>query len=182
MRRIRQLPGLPEPQKMSYAYYNENPLGKSTGDCVIRAISKALGKTWDEVYVGLCLEGFLNGDWGNSDDTWGKYLHRNGFRRHFIPDDGLGAYTVADFAADNPRGIFILSMPGKHVLCVKDGVLFDSWNSSGLSYYFVFTGANIYSSVTSSPFSMSFLYLLCALLYGNPVSVHTSLRRLFSPL
>lgn len=131
MRRIGQLPGLPEPQKMSYAYYNENPLGKSTGDCVIRAISKALGKTWDEVYVGLCLEGFLNGDWGNSDDTWGKYLHRNGFRRHFIPDDGLGAYTVSDFAKENPHGTYILSMPGKHVLCVKDGVLFDSWNSSG---------------------------------------------------
>lgn len=130
MRQGRELPGLSEQTEMSYAYYNENPLGKSTGDCVIRAISKALGKTWDEVYVGLCLEGFLNGDWGNSDDAWGKYLHRNGFRRHFIPDDGLGVYTVSDFAKENPRGTFIVSMPGKHVLCVKDGTLYDSWDSS----------------------------------------------------
>ena len=122
---------------MSYAYYNENPLNKSTGDCVIRARSKALGKTWDEVYAGLCLEGFLNGDWGNSDDTWGKYLYRNGFRRHLIPDDGLGAYTVDDFAQDNPEGIFILTMSGRHVLTVADGVIYDSWDSGGEtpSYY-----------------------------------------------
>ena len=102
MRQGRELPGLSEQTEMSYAYYNENPLGKSTGDCVIRAISKALGKTWDEVYVGLCLEGFLN-----------------------------GVYTVSDFAKENPRGTFIVSMPGKHVLCVKDGTLYDSWDSSG---------------------------------------------------
>lgn len=116
---------------MNWEYFNENPLGKSTGDCVIRAISIALGKTWDEVYVGLCLEGFLNGDWGASDDTWGKYLYRNGFRRHFIPDDGLGAYTVADFVQDNPCGTFVLSMPNRHAVAVVDGQYFDSWNSGG---------------------------------------------------
>lgn len=115
----------------SYAYFNENPAGKAVGDCAIRAISKALGQTWEQTYVGLCLEGFRRGDLPNADSVWGPYLARHGFRRHFIPDDGLGAYTVADFAADNPEGTFILSMPGRHVVAVVDGGIYDSWDSSG---------------------------------------------------
>ena len=114
---------------MSYAYYQPNPAGKSVGDCTVRAISKALGQAWEETYVGLALEGFKRGDLPNADSVWGPYLQRHGFRRHLIPDDGLGAYTVTDFAADNPRGIFILSMPGHHVVTVEDGVIYDSWDS-----------------------------------------------------
>lgn len=124
---------------MSYAYYNPNPISKSTGDCVIRAISKALGKTWDETYAGLCLEGSVWKDWGSADAVWGPYLYRNGFRRHLIPDDGLGAYTVDDFANDHPRGVFVLSIPGRHVVTVVNGTYFDSWNSGNETpaYYWV---------------------------------------------
>lgn len=121
-----------------FAQFNPNPNGKSVGDCAVRAISKALGQTWDETYVGLCLEGFRLKDWGNADSVWGPYLVRHGFRRHFIPDDGLGAYTVAEFAEDNPEGTFILSMPGRHVLTAVDGIYFDSWDSGNElpEYYF----------------------------------------------
>lgn len=131
------MPGLPQQKEMSYEYFNPNPFNRSTGDCVIRSISKALGQTWDETYVGLCLEGYKIGDWGNSDKVWGRHLYSKGFRRHFIPDDGLGAYTVQDFAHDNPSGIFILSMPGEHVVTVIDGEIYDTWNSGGScpSYY-----------------------------------------------
>ena len=115
----------------NYAYYQPNPAGKSVGDCTVRAISKALGQAWEETYVGLALEGFKRGDLPNADSVWGPYLQRYGFRRHLIPDDGLGAYTVAEFAADHPKGTFILSMPGRHVLCVQDGQWFDSWDSGG---------------------------------------------------
>ena len=122
----------------NYSYYNPNPAGRrSVGDCTIRALSKALGQTWEETYVGLALEGFARGDLPNADSVWGPYLKAHGFTRNFIPDDGLGAYTVADFAADNPNGMFILSMPGNHVVTVVDGVIYDSWNSGGEcpSYY-----------------------------------------------
>lgn len=114
---------------MPYAYFNENPAGKSTGDCTIRALSKALGQTWDETYVGLCLEGFYQKDWGNADAVWGPYLYWHGFRRHLIPDDGLGAYTVENFANDHPNGVYVLSMPGKHVVTVVNGEYWDSWDS-----------------------------------------------------
>ena len=116
---------------MGYSYYNPNPAGKSVGDCPVRAISKALGKSWEEVYAGICLQGFLLGDMPNADSVWGPYLRKHGFTRHLRPDTCPDCYTVADFAADNPEGIFILSMPGRHVLCVQDGQWHDSWDSGG---------------------------------------------------
>lgn len=114
---------------MAYAYFNKNPAGKSVGDCTIRAISKALGQSWEATYVGLALEGFYQGDLPNADTVWSTYLFNRGFRRYFIPDDGLGSYTVSKFANNNPKGTFVLSMPGQHVVCVKDGTYYDSWDS-----------------------------------------------------
>ena len=114
---------------MSYSYYNPNPNERSVGDCAVRALSKALEQSWEETYTGLALEGYLHGDLPNADDVWGPYLHKRGFRRHFIPDDVFGAYMVADFAADHPQGIYVLSMPGRHVVTVADGAYCDSWDS-----------------------------------------------------
>lgn len=114
---------------MSYAYYNPNPSGRSVGDCAVRAVSKALDQTWEETYVGLALTGFSCGDLPNADSVWGKYLRQHGFSRHWIPDTCPDCYTVADFAAEHPQGTFILSMPGRHVLCVQDGKWHDSWDS-----------------------------------------------------
>ena len=137
MRWRRELPGLPEPEPMSYVCYNPNPRHRSTGDCVIRALSKALGQSWEETYAGLALEGFIRGDLPNADSVWGPYLRKRGFVRRLIPDDGLGAYTVTDFSRDNPSGTYILSMPGHHVVAVVDGEYCDSWDSGGAvpSYY-----------------------------------------------
>ena len=41
---------------MGYAYYNLNPYGKSVGDCTVRALSKALGQTWDTIFNPQKLE------------------------------------------------------------------------------------------------------------------------------
>lgn len=124
---------------MSYAYYQPNPAGKSVGDCTVRALSKALEQTWEETYTGLALEGFIRGDLPNADSIWGPYLRAHGFTRHLIPDDGLGTYTVSDFARDIPEGAFILSMPGHHVVAVVDGAYWDSWDSGNESSAYYWT-------------------------------------------
>lgn len=122
---------------MGYANYNPNPCGRSVGDCAVRAVSKALNQTWEETYIGLALEGFKLCDLPNADDVWGRYLKSHGFTRNWIPDQCPDCYTVAKFAEDHPRGTFILSMPGRHVLTVVDGMYFDSWDSGNeLPVYF----------------------------------------------
>lgn len=114
---------------MGYEYYNPNPAGRAVGDCAVRAVSKALGQTWEETYVGLVLKGFQRGDLPNADDVWGAYMSERGFDRNWIPNDGPEICTAAKFAQDHPAGTYVLSMPGRHVVTVLDGVIYDSWDS-----------------------------------------------------
>ncbi len=99
------------------------------GDCAVRALSKALGQSWEETYVGLALEGFIRGDLPNADSVWGPYLKQHGFKRYMLPDTCPECYTVSDFSDSHPDGTYILSMPGRHVVTVVDGKYFDSWDS-----------------------------------------------------
>ena len=124
---------------MAYKYYNPNKRYKNDrGDCVIRAISKAMNQSWDKTYVELCLEGYLMGDWGDSNQVWDSYLRGCGFKRKVIPNTCPDCYTIAEFAYDNPYGIFILAT-GSHVVAVIDGNYYDSWDSGNEVpiYYYI---------------------------------------------
>ena len=97
-----------------YKYFNPNPCGKNVSDCTVR----------------LCMQGYLDGDLPNANACWGAYLRSIGYRRHIIPDTCPDCYTVARFAEEHPKGTYILALSG-HVVCVQDGVIFDSWDSGG---------------------------------------------------
>ncbi len=111
-----------------YVSYNPNPDGIRVGDCVIRALSKALGQTWEETYIDLSVEGLLMGDLPSANAVWGAYLRRKGYQREIIPNNCPDCYTVEDFCDDYPQGTYILAISG-HVVCVVDGQFFDSWYS-----------------------------------------------------
>lgn len=108
--------------------YNPNPLYSRVGDCTVRALSAALGLTWQQAYAALALEGYMSGDMPSSNHVWGNVLKNRGFKRFTIPDTCPDCYTVADFAADHPRGLYVLATSG-HVVCVRDGDWLDSWDS-----------------------------------------------------
>ena len=111
-----------------FVQFNPNPKRKLVGDCVIRAIAKATGKSWEDVYMDVVLQGFTMKDMPSSNDVWGTYLHQNGFTRHIIPDTCPSCYTVIDFCMDNPNMIGILAT-GTHVIAVENGNYFDTWDS-----------------------------------------------------
>lgn len=109
--------------------FNPNPTGRNVGDCAIRAIAKALSLDWKRAYLALCIEGMEVYDLPNSNAVWGRYLAENGYSKHSLDDSCVEGYTVKDFMRDNPSGTFVLALPG-HVVCVEDGELWDSWDSS----------------------------------------------------
>lgn len=109
--------------------YNPNPTGRFVGDCAVRAVSAALGIEWEDAYTLISDAGFAMGDMPSSDSVWGAVLRQHGFYRTSIPNSCPDCYTVEDFAADHPRGVFVLGFGG-HVATVIDGDLYDSWDSS----------------------------------------------------
>lgn len=118
---------------MTWVEYNPNPVGRSVGDCSVRAIAKALGVSWEQAYALTASAGFSMGDMPSSNSVWGAVLRQHGFYRTAIESECPDCYTAEDFINDCPDGIYVLGF-GNHVATaiVKNGqkVLYDSWNSS----------------------------------------------------
>lgn len=110
---------------MSYSYFNNNPYGKKTSDCVIRALSKALGMTWRDVSIDLSMQAVNMGETQVTNATWGKYLQLNNFKRHVIPDTCPDCYTIRRFAEEHPYGTYVLGT-GLHAVAVINGVYYDT--------------------------------------------------------
>lgn len=112
-----------------FVKFCNNPRGNlRAGDCVIRAICAATGDTWEKIYTELSAEGYYQGDWANNNGVWDSYLRRRGYKRYICPNDCPSCYSVADFAADHPQGVYILGT-GHHAVTVKHGDWLDSWDS-----------------------------------------------------
>ena len=112
-----------------YVPYNPNPCGLSTGDCTVRAISKALNISWDDAHDILSEFSKNMCDLPHKDWVWGAVLRANGFHRVIVPDTTPIGYSAADFAEDNPRGTFVLGFGG-HCCTIVNGDIYDSWDSS----------------------------------------------------
>lgn len=107
---------------------NPNPLGRQTGDCVVRAIAIATDQSWRETYRGLCRIGETEGDLPNSNMVWGLYLKRKGARQFLLPETCPECITVRAFCERYPKGVYVIGT-GSHAVAVIDGDHYDSWDS-----------------------------------------------------
>ena len=115
---------------MRYEYYNPNPVGRTVGDCAVRAVAKALDMDWEQAYMRLSTSGYSMGDMPSSDGVWGATLRQFGFYKKAVPDICKDCYTLEDFIKENPSGIYVIKLGSNHVATVIDGVLYDTWDSS----------------------------------------------------
>lgn len=133
-----------------YINYNDNPFGLFVGDCVIRALSTALGYNWFMVHDELCFLSRKMADMPSSNRVWKKYLEDLGFREIHIDNTCPDCMSVEKFTRLHPRGRYILStceyskanenifVVGNHVIAVIDGNYYDTGDSGAdvpLSYF-----------------------------------------------
>ena len=109
--------------------FNNNPVSRNVGDCSVRAVSVALGVDWETAFALITQNAFQMADMPSSNAVIGSVLRQHGFRRSIIPNSCPDCYTVEQFAEDHPRGVYVLGT-GSHVVTVKDGEIWDSWDSS----------------------------------------------------
>lgn len=119
--------------KALYINHNPNPAGKHVGDCTVRAVSKALDISWIKAFLCLVIKALIMCDMPSANMVWGSYLKDKGFSSQIIPD----YCTVKEFCEDNPKGIYVLSLPG-HVVAAIDGDYYDTWDSGDeiINYYY----------------------------------------------
>jgi hypothetical protein len=75
--------------------------------------------------------------WGDTNPVWGAYLESIGYSLSIIDKSFVGRYTIKDFIEDHPYSTYIVAT-GSHVVCIKQGLAYDTWNSLGeqVAYYF----------------------------------------------
>lgn len=107
-----------------FVYCNINPEGKSVGDCVIRAISLALGIDYFDAVDSL----LKNSDYFNCDllvkECYSNMLDGLGFAKY----DGMGR-TVKEVAEDFYNDKLLIRIDG-HLTCSLYGDVYDIWNPS----------------------------------------------------
>lgn len=121
----------PGAQKVEY-WFIESSAGKERskrpkqkGDCTVLALAHCEGRNYDDAYDFMkklgrkCFEGFhLDKAYLNDSES---------YQAHSFPAvKRQPRMTVWEFCIEHPSGRYILRT-AKHVTCVIDGVLYDSW-------------------------------------------------------
>lgn len=127
------------PETRTFRYYNANPKGRITTDCVIRAISTALDLPYNTVVMEMaklqCETGYDDGDV----KLYDRYLASKGWQKAKQPRKADNTkYTGKEFCKVL-NGTFsceeiIANIGGGHMVCFKkvDGKfkVWDTWDST----------------------------------------------------
>ena len=118
--------------KFLWENWNNNPYYKEGtkydfGDCVIRAICKAKGLDWFEVYDLLAAKGRQMGSFGNWKEVYEAVLKDLGFYWVSCPrTKGVKAMDVETFIKKHEAGAYILRL-AHHLTAVVGGCCYDTW-------------------------------------------------------
>lgn len=106
---------------MAYKFYNANAKGRFVNDCVIRSISVAENKTWDETYMELSEVAQRHGILLD-DVNFVEPILDSRYVRECYDDTYVG-----EFIATHPIGTFLITMNG-HITCSIDGTIYDTFD------------------------------------------------------
>ncbi len=136
----------------AFVRYNANYKDQNVGDCVKRSLSYAYGMDYND--VGRELNRIKNaiGSFAyNVPRTYNTFLRDHGAVR--LPKDQFEDMTEDEFASKFPTGIYIL-LTGKdktgstHMVCIFNGDIVDSWNSSNYIVHEAWEIKNVHSNIS----------------------------------
>lgn len=123
--------------KSNHRYYNANPKKKEVGDCVVRAVCKATGKEWDEVFKELFDIAMDLKVMPNDKEAYTKYLEEIGFKYNKVSNKkGSKRPRVHEIAktTKNTEEIIVCNV-ANHLVTVSEGVYWDTWDSGECCLY-----------------------------------------------
>lgn len=114
---------------MTYKFYNPHPEGKKVGDCVKRALTLATNKDYKTVSLELNrLKKVTGAKKFNDNNNWKEYVKLQGWEKLSFPAiAGQPRMNGHRFVENYPKGTYLLRM-SKHLVTVKDGIIYDTWD------------------------------------------------------
>lgn len=126
---IRKIP----PDTSTFHFHNENPKGRRTGDCVIRAIAHATGDGWEDTLTGLYQVALKVKSELACKDCYERYLAEKGWIKHPQPrKEDRTKYTIAEWCKKNRSKTMIVGV-ANHLTCIIGGRCNDIWDCTNMS-------------------------------------------------
>lgn len=130
------------PNTKTFQFFNANPKGRYTTDCVIRAISTAADIPYKKVVMEMAEMQCKTGYDRSESKLIDMYLSSKGYVKYKQPRKLDGRkYTGAEFCdvlrhREFVDGIMlndriIANIGGHHIVAIMDGKVWDIWNSTG---------------------------------------------------
>ena len=130
------------PDTDTFHFYNANPKGRITGDCVYRAIATATETHYHQVIRDLAEMAIKTGYSPASKECYGKYLESKGWVKHKQPKKWDNTkYTGKEFCKElmrydseidsgNDLHHIVAHIGGHHIVAIISGQVWDIWNST----------------------------------------------------
>lgn len=133
------------PNTPTFRFHNQNPKNKFVSDCVVRALSTALGRDWDTVLTELTEIAIKTKAMPNEKATYKEYLKAQGYTMQKQPKKENGKkYTSKEFCEqlqDDPWPFtgkeghahtpIIAHIGVHHIVAIVEGQVWDTWNCTG---------------------------------------------------
>ena len=116
-----------------FHFYDANPKGKITGDCVIRAIALATDQSWDKVLTDLFQLSLKYKQTMGRPEIYDRYLKSLGFvKPPMLRKSDRSRYTGEEFCQLDicSDQTVIIHIGSHHLSCVHKGRIWDTWDCS----------------------------------------------------
>lgn len=119
----------------TFNFYNANPWKRITADCVVRAISAAMGQSYELTYKELFELSLKTGYMLNDKKCYEKYLSNKGWLKMPQPKKedntkltGKEFCEVAQEFTFNYPSRMIAHVGGHHLVAIINGKIWDTWD------------------------------------------------------
>lgn len=123
--------------KWKYYQPNKKDIKDEVGDCAIRAFTKALNKSWLEVFDDLIYYAREHQCLLNQKPAYQDYLINEGW--HYQSNGKISkTKTVLKFCKLHNQGTYILYIKvgyRTHLVTVADGIYYDTWDCGNYCVY-----------------------------------------------
>ena len=128
--RIEEVLGRIDNNSTQFQYFNANPNGNNTNDCVIRSICAATGMEWDDVLSGLTKCALKHKLMVDDPDLYSKYLKEIGWEKQKQPKKSGGKKYKGNEWVKVFKGNAIAHIGTHHMVYVSHGKVWDTWDST----------------------------------------------------